>query len=155
MSTFTAQFGRRFAHALFLAVKSGLAPVALGVNALVLGEGGRVLLVRHGYQAGWRLPGGGVDPGETPAFAIRRELEEELGLEGGTVMLVGHYARKVLWMGHMVVLYRIDGASIDFRRNLEIREIVWADPAAPPPDTTPATLRRLAELLGAPASDAW
>ena len=148
-------FGGRLVHALFLTVKSALAPVALGVNALVLDQAGRVLLVRHGYQPGWQLPGGGVDPGETPAFAIRRELEEEIGLECGAVVLVGHYARKVLWMGHMVVLYRIDGASIDFRRNLEIREIVWADPAAPPPDTTPATLRRLAELLGAPASDAW
>ena len=58
-------------------------------------------------------------------------------------------------MGHMVVLYRIDGATIDFRPSFEIREILWADPAAPPPDTTPATLRRLAELLGAPVTDAW
>jgi 8-oxo-dGTP pyrophosphatase MutT (NUDIX family) len=148
-------FAGRLAHALFLAVKSGLAPVAVGVNALVLGEAGRVLLVRHGYQTGWRLPGGGVDPGETPATAIRRELEEELGLAGGTVALIGHYARKVLWMGHMVVLYRIDGASIAFHPNFEIRAICWADPASPPPDTSPATLRRLAELAGAPVTDAW
>ena len=148
-------FGRRLAHALFLAVKSGLAPVALGVNALVCDAAGRVLLVRHGYQPGWRLPGGGVDPGETPATAIRRELEEELGLEGGTVTLAGHYARKVLWMGHMVVLYRIDGATIVFRPGFEIREICWTDPASPPPDTSPATLRRLAELLGAPVTQAW
>ena len=125
-----ASFGKSLAHALFLAMKSGLAPVAVGVNALVTGAGGRVLLVRHGYQQGLRLPGGGVDPGETPGFAIRRELEEELGLEGGTVALVGHYARKILWMGHLVALYRIDGASIAFRPNLEIREITWADPAA-------------------------
>lgn len=148
-------FAGRLTHALFLAVKSGLAPVALGVNALVRDPAGRILLVRHGYQPGWRLPGGGVDPGETPAFAIRRELEEEIGLAGGSVTLMGHYARKVLWMGHMVVLYRIDGATIDFRPSFEIREILWADPAAPPPDTTPATLRRLAELLGAPVTDAW
>lgn len=151
MSTFAG----RLAHALFLALKSGLAPVALGVNALVCDGSGRVLLVRHSYQPGWRLPGGGVDPGETPARAIRRELEEEVGLAGGTVVLAGHYARKVLWMGHMVVLYRIDGATIAFRPSFEIRDICWADPALPPPDTSPATLRRLAELAGAPVTDAW
>jgi 8-oxo-dGTP pyrophosphatase MutT (NUDIX family) len=148
-------FARRLSNALFLAVKSGLAPVAVGVNALVLDSAGRVLLVRHGYEPGWRLPGGGVDPGETPAFAIRRELEEELNLEGGTVALIGHHARKVLWMGHLVVLYRIEGARIDFRPSFEIREICWADPDAPPPQTAPATRRRLAELRGAPVSENW
>ena len=148
-------FGGRLLHALFLAVKSGLAPVALGVNALVLDGAGRVLLVRHGYQPGWQLPGGGVEPGETPATAVRRELAEEVGLQDGTWRLVSHHARKVLWIGHLVVLYRVDGARIAFRPSLEVREILWADPAAPPPGTTPATLRRLAELLGAPVSESW
>lgn len=150
-----SKFAGRLANALFLAVKSALAPVALGANALVRDDAGRVLLVRHGYQPGWRLPGGGVDPGETPAAAIRRELAEEVGLAGGTVTLAGHYARKVLWMGHLVVLYHVDGASIDFHPSVEIRAICWADPAAPPPDTSPATLRRLAELMGAPVVEAW
>jgi 8-oxo-dGTP pyrophosphatase MutT (NUDIX family) len=148
-------FANRLLLALFLAVKSALKPVALGVNALVLDAAGRVLLVRHGYMAGWQLPGGGVDPGETPAFAVRRELEEEIGLQGGTVTLLGHHARKVLWMGHVVVLYRIDGATVAFRPSLEVQEICWADVAAPPPNTTPATLRRLAELGGAPVSEVW
>ena len=148
-------FGHRLLLALFLAAKSALKPVALGANALVLDEAGRVLLVRHGYMAGWQLPGGGVAPGETPGFAMRRELEEEIGLTGGMLTLVGHYARKILWMGHVVVLYRIEGAVIAFRPSMEVREILWADAAAPPPNTTPASRRRLAELAGAPGSDIW
>ena len=148
-------FFRRFARALFLSAKALLRPVAVGANALVLDEAGRVLLVRHGYQPGWQLPGGGVDPGETPEAAIRRELAEEVGLAGGRVQLVGHYARKLLWIGPLVVLSRVEGAGIAFRPGFEVREIFWADPAAPPPGLTPATARRLAELGGAAASSFW
>jgi ADP-ribose pyrophosphatase YjhB (NUDIX family) len=139
----------------FLSAKTLLAPLALGVNALVLDKAGRVLLVRHGYQQGWRLPGGGVDPGETPEAAIRRELEEELGFSGGRLVFVGHHARKALWMGHVVALYRAEGGAIAFAPSFEVKEICWADPAAPPAGTSPATLLRLAEHCGAPSQPQW
>lgn len=148
-------FIRRLVHALFLSIKSAASPVALGVNALVLDGEGRVLLVRHGYQQGWQLPGGGVDAGETPEAAIRRELAEEVGLSGGQTAFLGHYARRILWIGHVVALYRVEGAAIAFRPSLEIRAILWADPAAPPPDLSPATARRLAEMQGAPVTGRW
>jgi 8-oxo-dGTP diphosphatase len=51
-------------------------------RALILDPEDRVLLVRFEFPGGtrWALPGGGLEPGETPLDAIRRELIEEVGL---------------------------------------------------------------------------
>jgi 8-oxo-dGTP diphosphatase len=46
--------------------------------AVYVGEA--LLLVRPSYRVGWSLPGGGVQRGEMPEAAARRELIEEIGL---------------------------------------------------------------------------
>lgn len=43
--------------------------------------GQALLLVKSSYRAEWGLPGGGMDSGETPEAAARRELHEEIGFE--------------------------------------------------------------------------
>jgi 8-oxo-dGTP pyrophosphatase MutT (NUDIX family) len=130
-------------------------PTAFGVAGIVFDESGQVLLVRHRYNPGWRLPGGGVARGEPPQVAVLRELAEEVGLCGGVPEFFGLYVRKAGWATSVVALYRISGASVNFRPNLEIREICFADPLSPPDGCTQATLKRLAELGGTELSPYW
>jgi 8-oxo-dGTP pyrophosphatase MutT (NUDIX family) len=55
--------------------------VTLGVRGLVIDKDQRIFLVTHTYAPGWQLPGGGVEPGETMAEALARELVEEGNIE--------------------------------------------------------------------------
>lgn len=134
---------------MLLSAKALTSPVAFGVCAIVDEGEGQVILVKHTYQRGWHLPGGGVGRGEPPANAILRELREEIGLtRSDAPKLIGLFGRKVGWVTNVIALYRVEHAEIRFRPNSEIRDIVRADPAAPPPGTTAATRRRLAEFNG-------
>jgi 8-oxo-dGTP pyrophosphatase MutT (NUDIX family) len=57
------------------------------VRAILLTPDRQVLLVRFEFplRTVWALPGGGIDPGETPYEALRRELLEELGHDIRTI----------------------------------------------------------------------
>ena len=58
-----------------------MATPRITAGLLIVNEDGHVLLVRPTYKNGWDIPGGYVEPGETPADACARELTEELGVE--------------------------------------------------------------------------
>ncbi|QDY11883.1 NUDIX hydrolase [Micromonospora sp. HM134] len=68
-------------------------PVAtprVAAGALFFDAEGRVLLVRPSYKDHWDIPGGYVEPGESPRTACIREIAEELSLtvEVGRMLIV-------------------------------------------------------------------
>ncbi len=76
----------------------------VGVGAISVRDG-QLLLVRRGREPArglWSLPGGHVEAGEYLSDALRREVEEETGLDVTVDGLAGIF--EVLGDPHLVVL---------------------------------------------------
>jgi 8-oxo-dGTP diphosphatase len=64
------------------------------VDAIIeLGDGSLVLVERKFFPAGWAIPGGFVDQGESLATAVRREALEETGLTIEALEIFHLYSR--------------------------------------------------------------
>ena len=115
------------------------------VSAGVLIEGARVLLTRRkagSHLAGmWEFPGGKVETGEDPKVALRRELEEELGIDVrvGEIVDVAFHRYDEAEKAVLLLFYeafRTEGSPAP--RPLDVAEIKWGaradlDPALFPP----------------------
>ena len=97
---------------------------ALVVVAAVIESQGRILICqrkrsgRHPLK--WEFPGGKVEPGETPAAALARELHEELGVraEVGPEILRCRYryptGRPILLLFHGVTSFAGEPRNVVF-----------------------------------------
>lgn len=134
-------------------------PLTMGVRAMVLDGQGQICLIRHSYVAGWHMPGGAIEPGETAGEALVREVWEETGLR-----LVGEPALFALYLNRRwsnrdhVALYVVRTFEpTDHRPSpREILEMGFFPLEALPEGTTGPTRRRIAEVLkGEPPTPHW
>ncbi len=148
----------RLVQRLFLLGARVTRGMTLGVRGMVIDGQNRIFLVRHSYVKGWHMPGGGVEAGETLADALCKELHEEGNLRlTGETRLVGIYLNT-------------DGARRDHIAVFLIREFEQSAPHVPdreivetgffaldalPPETTKATRRRIAEVIGGETASPW
>ena len=132
--------------------------LTLGARCAVIVDD-EILLVRHTYVSGWQLPGGGVDPGETVEQAARREVFEETGYRvEGNLRLLGIFHSRIFTDRDHVAVFVAGAAEMEraFAPGLEIAEIGWFRTDALPPDISPGTARRIAEITGgAEISPVW
>jgi len=64
----------------------------VGAFAVIFSEGSSVLLCHRTDCDAWNLPGGRVEPSESPWAAVVREVEEEVGLLVRVERLIGVYS---------------------------------------------------------------
>jgi 8-oxo-dGTP pyrophosphatase MutT (NUDIX family) len=107
--------------------------------------------VRHTYGPNeWELPGGGTRRGEDATATLRRELREELGVEVGEATPLGGHRGRDRYDGVRVSYFTAELTNRDVARDpIEIAEVAWFDPLAPPrplgwhaAEALPATTRR-------------
>ena len=121
------------------------------VSAVIV-EGGKVLLVKRGFEPNrglWSFPGGSIEPGETAREAIEREVFEETSLRVDVGDVAGVYDvisrdGELLLFHYIIVNFHARVVSGEVRAASDAADARWFefDELASLP-TTPHLLDRL------------
>jgi len=124
------------------------------VAAAVVWRDGDLLLTQRppGGPLGllWELPGGKIEPGESPGHALVREIREELGVPataGEVLEVETHDYPHGLEVE--VVFIRCELKRLDFAPSPAVHAVRWCPPAAVDLQTVLAADRGFLERLGA------
>ncbi|MBA2695650.1 MAG: NUDIX hydrolase [Actinobacteria bacterium] len=118
-----------------------------------IGDGtGRFLMCELHYKQEWDLPGGVVDPRESPAQAVVREVREELGatVEAGDLLALDWLPPYRQWEDALLCVFDlgehpalVDEAVLE---TTEIRAVHWCDLEAARAHAAPYVVRLLEQV---------
>lgn len=122
--------------------------IPLPASLVVLWWDDRCLLVFNRFRQAWELPGGMLDPGESPRAAALRELDEESRQQPDTLEFAGVARCRVAPDERIqfLAIYRGHTKSPQpFRPNDEMTGMTWWQPSESMPNLLPidAALARL------------
>lgn len=123
-------------------------------HALFSNAAGEVLLLETTYKSDWELPGGVVEPGESPRLGTEREIHEELGIEVslGQPRIIDWMPPYLGWSDAVEFLYLggvLDDSVVSRLRvaDAELRNLHWVRPDEVAQYVTELSARRIAKLL--------
>ncbi|GGY15472.1 DNA mismatch repair protein MutT [Streptomyces minutiscleroticus] len=125
------------------------APLPLSLVALWHHDS--VLLVFDRRRHEWELPGGIIEPAESPRQTASRELLEETGQEADAPLWFAGYAKFTLQPDRRVEYGALFIGNVarpkPFRDNEEVSAFRWWDPRGPLPEGTDSLDLHLARLV--------
>jgi ADP-ribose pyrophosphatase YjhB (NUDIX family) len=125
-------------------------PLVAG-DAAVIDDTGRILLIRRRDNKRWAMPGGYLEPGETPAEGAVREAQEETGLFCRAVSLVGVFDSRLHGTVGAHHLYQFVFLCEPLERapaekpphGVEVLETAWFSEDALPDEQDPGHVSRI------------
>lgn len=123
-------------------------------QGLLRNEDGEILLCELTYKSEWDLPGGVVDPKESPAACVVREISEELGVSLGvdSLLAVNWLPPWRGWDDAVLFLFGLGVVPRSFTHDLtllprEIKAVHWVAPESLGEHVAPYTARMVEQLL--------
>jgi len=93
---------------------------------------GRILICRRradqAHPLKWEFPGGKVEPGESPEDALRRELQEELGIESAPPTEVTRYTFAYPGKNPILLIFLLVNAWQGEVENRIFEAMIWEAP---------------------------
>lgn len=107
----------------------------------VIVQDGKVLVVKHGSDDGWKFPGGKLRDDNSPQENARREVLEELNLQveiSGEPFIVSFVREKNGAQEFIILIhYRATIVSGELAAGRDVREVAWLPVDALPEDSMP------------------
>ncbi|MBN1304825.1 MAG: NUDIX domain-containing protein [Anaerolineales bacterium] len=137
------------AYPIFAFCLSISTPITIGVRLLLVKDR-QVLLVKHVYQDGWYLVGGGAKRNETLEQTARREAYEEAGAKLGEIRLFGIFSHFPEGRTDHIIVFVCEEFTFSGQSDAEIDELRLFPLDQLPADILPGNSRRIAEYRNNP-----
>ncbi|TDD80484.1 NUDIX hydrolase [Actinomadura rubrisoli] len=96
---------------------------SVSVAGVVVDDQGRALLIQRRDNGHWEAPGGVLEQDEDIITGLRREVQEETGLDVTPTALTGVY--KNMTRGIVALVFRCDAAAGSLRQSDETSAFRW------------------------------
>lgn len=105
----------------------------IGVYGLIIKEDKIILIKKKTgpYDGKLDLPGGSIEFGETPSETLKRELQEEVGInildynlfDASSVLVDWDYNNEIIKTEHIGIFYKVSNYNGDIKKELEIDNV--------------------------------
>lgn len=122
----------------------------VSVAGIVINGEGRILVVKRRDNGEWQPPGGVLESDETIEEGLRREIQEETGIEVHIDRLTGVYKNMNLGVVALVFLCELSGGTL--RTSSETEDVRWMSTQEAESTMSPAFAIRVRDALDGTAT---